>query len=229
MALTPGDVEQKAFTQALRGYHMDEVDDFLDEVVATLRSYDQRVRDAQDRIRALEGEMSNRGHDESTISRAFLAAQRSADSILSDAQIEAEQIRAGARTEADRLVADRDRERRMLLAEIAGMREAVEAVRVRLRELASSTSGDLDVMEQALDTAHTEVEQTPASIDDLPISISTVPAPPSIEESPIDDYEEEQMSEAESFEPSEAEPSEPNSVDLTEEAPRAGARPWERA
>ena len=30
MELTPIDVEQKAFTQALRGYQMDEVDDFLD-------------------------------------------------------------------------------------------------------------------------------------------------------------------------------------------------------
>ncbi len=33
MELTPNDVEQKAFTQALRGYQMDEVDDFLDEIV----------------------------------------------------------------------------------------------------------------------------------------------------------------------------------------------------
>ncbi|MGH9892832.1 MAG: DivIVA domain-containing protein, partial [bacterium] len=48
MNLTPIDVEQKAFTQALRGYQMDEVDDFLDEVVATLRSYEQRLREAQD-------------------------------------------------------------------------------------------------------------------------------------------------------------------------------------
>ena len=47
MELTPIDVEQKAFTQALRGYQMDEVDDFLDEIVTALRGYDQRLRDTQ--------------------------------------------------------------------------------------------------------------------------------------------------------------------------------------
>ena len=37
MMLTPSDVEQRTFGTALRGYDVGEVDEFLDEVVATLR------------------------------------------------------------------------------------------------------------------------------------------------------------------------------------------------
>ncbi len=37
MAITPADIEKKTFSTALRGYDLDEVDDFLDEMVAAVR------------------------------------------------------------------------------------------------------------------------------------------------------------------------------------------------
>src|SRR5690606_9878839 len=111
MPLTPIDIQQKTFGPELRGYNMDEVDDFLDEVVATLKDYDQRVRDAQDRIRALEAEIATRGEDETAISRALVAAQKQADTMLSEAREEAEAIRNEAHDESDRLRSERDAER----------------------------------------------------------------------------------------------------------------------
>jgi cell division initiation protein len=157
MNLTPIDVEQKAFTQALRGYQMDEVDDFLDEVVATLRQSEQRLREAQERIQALEAEVANRGTDESAISRAFLAAQRSADALISEAETQAEKIRADARAEAERLMGQRDRERASLQGEIDGMRAAVVALKAKLAELASSVGEGIEEMMESLDGASTEV------------------------------------------------------------------------
>lgn len=44
MALTPADIERKVFGTTLRGYNVEEVDDFLDEMVATLRDLDGRIR-----------------------------------------------------------------------------------------------------------------------------------------------------------------------------------------
>ena len=44
--LTPADVEQKTFSTALRGYDLDEVDDFLDDVVATLRALTEQLEAA---------------------------------------------------------------------------------------------------------------------------------------------------------------------------------------
>ena len=67
MALTPIDVQQKTFGTALRGYDLDEVDDFLDEVVTTLKSYEERLTEAQNRITALEADLAGKGDSESAI------------------------------------------------------------------------------------------------------------------------------------------------------------------
>ena len=46
--LKPSDVEQKTFSTALRGYDLDEVDDFLDEVVATIRELNKQLDEARE-------------------------------------------------------------------------------------------------------------------------------------------------------------------------------------
>src|SRR5690606_28827921 len=150
MPLTPMDIQQKTFGPMLRGYDMDEVDDFLDEVVATLKDYDQRVRDAQDRIRALETELESRGEQESAISRALLAAQRQADTLLEEARSEAEMIRSQALDEVDRIRADREAERMTLTQDIARMRATVADLKRRIVELAGAAEADLDQMDEAI-------------------------------------------------------------------------------
>ena len=45
--LTVADVEQKTFSTALRGYDLDEVDDFLDEIVVTIRSLNEQLDEAR--------------------------------------------------------------------------------------------------------------------------------------------------------------------------------------
>ena len=157
MPLTPIDIQQKTFGPELRGYNMDEVDDFLDDVVTALKDYDQRVRDAQDRIRALEAELSTRGEDESAISRALVAAQKQADALVGDAHADADRIRADAQVEADRLRADRDTERMGLNQDIARMRATIADLKRRVAELAASVSDDLDAMDEAAASASTDV------------------------------------------------------------------------
>jgi cell division initiation protein len=172
MPLTPIDVQQKTFGPELRGYNMDEVDDFLDEVVATLKDYDQRLRDAQDRIRALEAELASRGEEETAISRALVAAQKQADAIIAEAQAEAETIRQSAQGEADRLLAERDAERMRLTQEIARMRATVADLKRRIVDLAAAAEANLDSMDAAIAEAATDIGS---------------PEEPAAEELPVDD------------------------------------------
>jgi cell division initiation protein len=160
MELTPTDVEQKAFTQALRGYQMDEVDDFLDEIVTALRGYDQRLRDAQEKIRALEADASSRGGDETTISRAILVAQRSADSLLAEAKVDADRIRNSAKAEAESLHAEREMERNRAQTEIDGMRQKVSGLRQTLAVLVEAVGGRIGEMESEISNAEGTLEQT---------------------------------------------------------------------
>jgi cell division initiation protein len=219
--LTPIDVEQKAFTQALRGYQMDEVDDFLDEVVATLRSYEQRLREAQDKIRALESDTSSRGGDESEISRAIITAQRSADRLLTEAKVEAEAIRGQAEADTAAALRRRDEEKNRLQGEVSGMRDLVGSLRAKLSELATAVTSEIDQMEDNLlqtvstldssggndsDTTEIEDAKLETAAGDTPTFSDIFPAQAEKQEVDITD---------DVFEP------EP-------EIARVSARPWER-
>ncbi|HJU80812.1 MAG TPA: DivIVA domain-containing protein [Acidimicrobiia bacterium] len=218
MNLTPIDVEQKAFTQALRGYQMDEVDDFLDEVVATLRSYEQRVREAQDKIRALESDTSSRGGDESEISRAIITAQRSADRLLAEARAEAETIRSQAEAETTAALKKRDEEQNRLQGEVSGMRELVTSLRAKLSALAAAVTSEVDQMEENLAQTATTLGGSTKSGNDTN------------EMAEADNKADESTSFGDIF------PGEANEVDITDDVfesepepvARVSARPWER-
>ncbi len=158
MPLTPIDVQQKTFATALRGYDLDEVDDFLDTVVVALKDYDQRLADAQERISALEAEMNDKGDAEGAIARALVAAQRSADAIVADAKEEAQRIVSDADSEANELAETREAERRRLQSEIDAIRAKVTSVRGSVAELAASIPATLDQIEGVLD----DNSETPA-------------------------------------------------------------------
>jgi cell division initiation protein len=235
MDLTPTDVEQKAFTQALRGYQMDEVDDFLDEIVTSLRSYDQRLRDAQEKIRALETDAVGRGGDETTISRAILVAQRSADNLLAEAKVEADKIRQTAMAETEILSSERDMERNRLQSEIDGMRDRVSRLRETLATLASAVAGQVAGMEAEIADTATHLQPTaaePAMPGDDGATISHLKL-----EDPTPATEDDASMPAEVEDHGSHSSTRPRRIDLSdrdddfdkeEAVTRVSARPWER-
>ena len=231
MDLTPNDVEQKAFTQALRGYQMDEVDDFLDEIVTSLRSYDQRLRDAQDKIRALETDALSRGGDETTISRAILVAQRSADALLAEARGEADRIKLSAKAETDSLSAQRDMERNRLQSEIDGMRQRVSGLRETLGTLASAIGGQVGDMEAEMADAELHLrpietagaEDTPAA-ELLADENDPTPIFEAADADASDDIDDESDRKPRSIDLNEDD----DDFDKDEVVSRVSARPWER-
>lgn len=162
MVLTPIDVQQKTFATAMRGYDLDEVDDFLDNVVIALKDYEQRLRDAQERIATLENDLSKRSDEESAISRALVAAQRSADALVEDAREEAQRILADAETQASELEGERDEERRLLQDEIDAIRSRTERLRTGVATMLTSISAGLDDIDRFVDEQGEEPFESPA-------------------------------------------------------------------
>lgn len=153
MALTPADVEQKTFSTALRGYDLDEVDDFLDEVVAT-------IRDLQDQVSAAEmaapvaaeaaAAAAHHESDESAVGRVLITAQNTADQLIADAQKEADRILAEAKVEAESWAEERERRKTEADEEIAELAHYVAGVRTQLAVLATAVADRLDEMDSAL-------------------------------------------------------------------------------
>ncbi|HSJ83943.1 MAG TPA: DivIVA domain-containing protein [Acidimicrobiia bacterium] len=171
MAITPADIEKKTFSTALRGYDLDEVDDFLDEMVVAVRELEEELGRARARIAELEqgsgavaapattspGEAAAApapGIDESAVGRALVAAQQAADRILEEARTEAEKTVGDARSEADNFAREREQRRAAIEAEMADMTGLVAGVRTQLAVLATSVADKLDEMDAAVAGAH---------------------------------------------------------------------------
>jgi len=164
MAITPADIEKKTFSTALRGYDLDEVDDFLDEMVVAVRELETELTQARARVAELERDpgapapVVASGPDESAVGRALVAAQLAADRLIEEARVEAERkleethteadrILEGARTEADTFVRDRDEKKAAIEAEMVQLNSLVAGVRTRLAMLATSVADKLDEMD----------------------------------------------------------------------------------
>lgn len=147
MVMTPSDVEQKTFSTALRGYDLDEVDDFLDDVIST-------IRDLQDQIAAAKAAKPSAAptpvEDESVIGRVLMTAQATADTMIEDARKEADQLLADARSEADSWTDERDAKRAAAEEEMADLGRLVGSVRNQLAMLATEVADRLDEMDEAI-------------------------------------------------------------------------------
>ena len=184
MAITPADIEKKTFSTALRGYDLDEVDDFLDEMVVAVRELETELADARARIAELERDpdaaaaaapviapIAAPAIDEGAVGRALVAAQQAADRLLEEARVEADRklsetqseadrLLEGARTEADTFAKDRDERKAAIEAEMSELNNLVSGVRTRLAMLATAVADKLDEMDAVVagskngDSAH---------------------------------------------------------------------------
>ena len=157
MALTPSDVEQKTFSTALRGYDLDEVDDFLDEVVASLRDLQDQLAEAKSSAPATtEVETTPVPTpvpvDESAVGRALVAAQETADQIVAEAKTEGERIREEAKADAGSWAAERDAKKAQAEAEMEELSRHVAQVRNQLALLATAVADRLDEMDDAIES-----------------------------------------------------------------------------
>ncbi len=186
MALTPIDVQQKTFRQAFKGYDGGEVDEFLDEVVVTLRDYEQRVRENEDRVAVLEDQLRNRLDSDDSIKRAFVSAQKAADELVSNAKFESDAILARARDEATSLTEEQAAEKAVLLAELDELRSITHDLAERLRIVAGRESEAMSELAQEIEGSaerfgviDMDAEPTPDVFDE----------PPEMVESPGDGHD----------------------------------------
>jgi DivIVA domain-containing protein len=113
MELTPQALRDVEFREKLRGYHQDDVDDFLEEVAVALDALLTRLQVAEAGAAAPSLEASPAADpvvaeqvSEDTLRRTLLLAQRTADLAVAEAEESARSIIAGAQSEASRIMAE---------------------------------------------------------------------------------------------------------------------------
>lgn len=111
--LTPSEISNKKFekTRMSSGYKMDDVDDFLDEVLASFEALiteKERLKaqnaELDKKIEVLAEKLEEYRNDEDSLRAALMGAQRLGDSIVKDAKTKADILLRDASIKADRVI-----------------------------------------------------------------------------------------------------------------------------
>ncbi len=100
--LTPLDIENKRFSKTLKGYNVDEVDDFLDELTIDYEKLYKENAELREQVKQDKKDIEHYRNVEHTLQNTLVMAQTTADDIKANAQTRAEQIIRDAQSEARR-------------------------------------------------------------------------------------------------------------------------------
>ncbi|MGI6620539.1 MAG: DivIVA domain-containing protein [Bacillota bacterium] len=142
--LTPLDIHNKEFTRSFRGYNEEEVDEFLDLIVAELEWYMRENEELQANIAGLESRINHYKGLEETLKNAIVLAQKAADQIKESATREADAIIEEARRQADIIKEQAEEIRRKAYEEIEEQRQKAMRFKTEMRTLLNSTLEMLD-------------------------------------------------------------------------------------
>lgn len=159
MALTPIDIHNKEFSTRFRGYDIDEVNEFLDQIIKEFellirenRRYEELVNDMQARIDYFSSM-------EDTLNKSIIVAQEAAEEVKTNAAKEASLILKQAEREALAREEEASRKEQLAEREVIQMLKKVELYRTRFRvlvdaqmELLNSTEWDTIVGEPPVQT-----------------------------------------------------------------------------
>ena len=164
MSITATEIQNIRFSEARRGYNPDEVDEFLERVASDVDTLNRALAEAAARVSAAEERASNVEERSATsvvstndqtpvpsiagtvsddvISRAFIAAQISADNIKEEARKEAEKLYREAEAKAKDFISDAYNDRERMLSEIEYLRGISERFRTEFLSLVNHYNTD---------------------------------------------------------------------------------------
>lgn len=180
--LTPMEIHNHQFKKGFRGYNENEVDDFLDRIVA---DFEKLLRDNErlkNQINSNEKEIEQYRKLEKSLNETLMVAQRTADEVISSARknaemlkentaLECQNIRDQAQHEANQQLADAKIKRDAILTEYSRLVREKNSFLLKLR---TSLESELAITQQTLD-AIPHVEEPPKVSATQPAPVEKVP------------------------------------------------------
>ncbi|WP_290656878.1 DivIVA domain-containing protein [Anaerovibrio sp.] len=124
--LTPVDIHNQEFSRSFRGYDMEEIDDFLDQVVNDYEKLYRENNQLKREIELNEKELTQYHQLEKNLQDTLLVAQRTADEVINTANSRADEIRQAAKQAEENIIQAAEVEAKRRLEEAAQkVREAI--------------------------------------------------------------------------------------------------------
>jgi cell division initiation protein len=137
MDVSPKTLREVEFREKMRGYHPEDVDQFLERVAAGIEVLQERHRQATERAQRAEQAANEAGGSDETLRRTLVLAQRTADLAVQEAREQAARILAGAEQQAQSIIGEAEERARRThedaTVEVKGELSKLEASRQQLQ------------------------------------------------------------------------------------------------
>ena len=133
--LTPQDIENKVFKRGMRGYDVEEVESFLQEVCDSYEKLYKENLVAKERISMLSDAVKQYKSMEDTLQNALAVAQRSGEDVKKNAYGKAEVILKDAENQAAEIINHSAQEVAKVTYQFEQMKRSVEVFRAKVVSL----------------------------------------------------------------------------------------------
>ncbi len=133
--LTPQDIENKVFKRGMRGYDVEEVESFLQEVCDSYEKLYKENLVAKERISMLSDAVKQYKSMEDTLQNALAVAQRSGEDVKKNAYGKAEVILKDAENQAAEIINHSAQEVAKVTYQYEQMKRSVEVFRAKVVSL----------------------------------------------------------------------------------------------
>ena len=134
--LTPNDIENKVFKKSkMKGYDIDDVEDFLEQLLADYESLYKENAEIKDKFNAMQESISYYKSVEEGINKTIENAQSTADNMKEVAKREAETIKQEAEADARRHIEELNNEIRRKEELLEDKKKQMQIYRIRVSSM----------------------------------------------------------------------------------------------
>lgn len=150
MKLTPMDINNKEFKKVLRGYSIEEVDEFLDEVVENYEEVYKENSRLKESLSRANDQIAHYEKIENTIQNTLLLAQNAAEQSRENTQKEAELILKNANESAQKILDKSHKDVIQINDEYEKVKQEFIKFRAKFRNFMNTQTQTFDELEREL-------------------------------------------------------------------------------
>ena len=136
--ITPMDIRNKEFKKSFKGYKEDEVDEFLDKVIADYERIYRENGELKDRISIDNERIESYNSMEKSLQSTLLIAQTTAEDIVSNARKKADIIIKEAEDQARKIIEDANSSVIKVNKDFEELKKEVQVFKTRFKTLLES-------------------------------------------------------------------------------------------
>ncbi|TMT02002.1 DivIVA domain-containing protein [Apilactobacillus kunkeei] len=183
MVLSPQDIHNKEFSVKMRGYNIDEVNEFLDRIIKDYQLTLSENIDMKNRLKQAEDELKYFNGMKDSLNQSIIIAQNAADKVKVEAQNEANKVTEQSRKQADEILNDASVKAKDIVENISNqsksllianddLRKTTESFREKIRTLLESqmqfvNSPEWDQMISGIDGNFNKVNEQINNLDNF--------------------------------------------------------------